>query len=110
MLELLNHDKDSIMTLDNLKKISRRIPAIDHEKKIKTFTEHTKNVKTFVWSPKFRIMASAGDERYMYFLLEEEVILIVKIEYCGIFSRVNVLDICMVIPQVFKIWQSMKNV
>jgi len=64
LLELFN-EKDHIVTLESLKKVSRRIPAIDHEKKIKTFSEHNKSVKTFAWSPKFRIMASAGDERYM---------------------------------------------
>ena len=105
MLELLTekNDKDHIITLDNLKKISRRIPAIDHEKKIKTFSEHTKSVRTFAWSPKFRVMASAGDERYMYLFDRMRVILTIQIEYYGIYLHANVLDIFMVIHQAFKI-------
>jgi len=38
---------------------------IDNKNKLKTFTDHKKSVKCFVWSPKFRVVASAGDERHM---------------------------------------------
>lgn len=82
----LKKEKNQPVSIANLIRLASADPSIDNEKKIRTFTEHKKIVKTCLWSQKFRLMASAGDERHMY-INHSDIKIMQCLELCGIFSH-----------------------
>ena len=65
LLELKKEKNQTSNLTSLLNHVKKELQYVDSKKKVKTFTDHKKSVKCFVWSPKFRLVASAGDERHM---------------------------------------------